>query len=187
MPIVKNAELIATNTTDAISRAKLVCDEYTQDKRSLESCCKKHGVDKSALFRWIQKFPEVLEMYVEAKRLKHSNYVVDLRERALTSMEKLVTGWESEEVTTTVIPERRTKDGKVTAKQRVKEVVTKTKQHGPNPGAVIFVLTNTIPDKFKRTDKMEGYRPPDEDGESVGVSEHSDVTLTLPDGTVLKL
>ena len=134
---------------DKILIAQKVCALYAKDQHSLVECLKANGIgSESTWWNWRHSVEEIEVLFTEAKAKKQEVYKHRLVERAKTSLERFIEGWQYEEVK----EEYEMAFDKV--KQEYAEVLSKktvtTKMVKPSRTAVIFVLNNFDKSNFKQ-------------------------------------
>lgn len=134
---------------DILKAAREVCDLYATDLYTVEECLKACGVKSTGTWaKWRHRYPEIEEMYQAAKEEKRRVYYENITERALTSLEKLVSGFEHK----VIEREGEQTEDPATGEKiiRTKKIKEKTIYVPPNPTTIFFVLQNRLPDKWKR-------------------------------------
>lgn len=127
--------------------AKAICDLYSTNKYTIESCCESEGVLYRTFNTWISEgqrgyVAEISELYKKALETKADNNRKELKELALTAFQRLLKGEETEEEKTTSIVGE-------SGEQNVVKVEKTKKTIMPNPAAVIFGLKNLDSEHFK--------------------------------------
>jgi hypothetical protein len=123
---------------DKIRIAQDICEAYALGNVTIESCCGEFGITFRTLFNWAEEISEISDIYKKAKET-HSRANKDgIREKALTSLEKMILGFHVEEEET---EEMTNAKGKVV----MKKVKKKKKFISPNVTAIIFALKNADP------------------------------------------
>jgi len=140
-----------------IAIAELVCLMYETDQYTLQECLQKCGVtDRTTWYHWRNQIPQIQQRYVTAQKIKSDAYTHNLRDRALTALEKAVTG---HTVTTTTRKAEVTNvynpDGKfLRAEPVITEVITKETHIRANFRAVELVLFNHDKENFQRSPSL---------------------------------
>lgn len=126
------------------NRAKVIaiCKAYAEQRVTIKSACDAEAIGVRQFTDLCASNADYAELYKKAQAEHSALYMAGLKEKAKTALEKLIDGFEYEEViqegemdaTGKFIP------GKV---KRVK------RRMAPNPAATIFALTNSDPTHFK--------------------------------------
>lgn len=133
--------------------AKAICDLYATNRYTIESCCKSEGVPYRTFASWFSEgqrgyVAEIAEIYKKTLDLKADTNRGELKELALTSFRRLISGEEFEEKST-VVRVNPNGTGTITdVKKTIKKIM-------PNPAAVIFALKNLDPAHFKDKQDIE--------------------------------
>ncbi|MBO9699253.1 MAG: helix-turn-helix domain-containing protein [Sporocytophaga sp.] len=107
-----------------------ICSLLSTGLYTIESICNQVGIHPDTFYDWQRNKPEFANLVEEARAERISS----LREIALSSLVKGLTGFNYDEVTS--------KNGKV--------VRTVTKFVAPNPNLIMFTLKNTAPEQFNK-------------------------------------
>jgi transposase-like protein len=157
-----------------IKTFRLVCDAYATDTYTYEEAAKMGGISFPTLYKWIAAHKELEQMWIEAKRKKDLRRIETIRERAITALEERISG----KRVTEFQEEGYFEDDPENPGQQV-FVVTKrrrvTRYIQPSDIAIIFALTNTMPDRFKRNG-VDSLSDPNKPPETRGTK------IILPDG-----
>lgn len=126
---------------------KKVCDLYESQDATLESCCEAAGVSVRAFRYWVTLDADFAELYKKAKSRQIEIKWDRIRERAVSGLERLVSG--------EVVMEKKYErgigaKGSIFSKDTETEVVVM-----PNPTAVIFALKGEFPERFAERQKVE--------------------------------
>lgn len=140
---------MALEGEDRIKLALSICEQYASGLHTIASCCVAASVPERTFYYWCDEIAEIAEAYKKAKLSCAQVFKGSLKEKARTSLEKLVEGYEYTEVKHEDVI-----DFETGIKLGVKTVTTH-KQFAPNPTAVIFALTNTDPENFKHQSNMD--------------------------------
>lgn len=141
---------------EKIEVSQKICDLYAANNFTLESCCKEYGITEWTFHNWKNEITEITEAYKKAKTRNSVNYKTQLREKAKTSMQKLIEGWEYKKTT---------KEKKKVGDIEHIRITETTEVVLPNPTMIIFAMTNTnnaeIDDFLHRntTDHTTGGEP----------------------------
>jgi hypothetical protein len=121
------------------------------DGNTIESSAEAEGISERTFNYWVSEFAELAELYKKAKEDYREKFKQSLKAKALTSLEKMVTGWEYYETQEEGVPG---KDGKI----KTIKTVRKKKFVLPVPSAVFFTLTNIDPENWKniQTNNIQG-------------------------------
>ena len=119
---------------EKIEVAKKICDLYAKGNFTLVSCCEEVGITEHTFTNWKNGNSEISELYKASKNTSELNFKRRLREKALTSAQKLVEGWEYKKTK----KEIKKVDGK-----EYTRITESTEFVLPNPTMIIFSLTNT--------------------------------------------
>jgi len=146
-PKRKSPVLLSQEEKRAI--AAKICDDYQSGEFTLESCCHKHGISARTIWDWCDRDPETAATFKKAKQLAGTRGRDDLKEKALTSLQKMILGFyvEEPETETTTI-----KNAKGVITQTITRTKTKKKYIAPVPAAVIFTLKNVDPENWNRSE-----------------------------------
>lgn len=128
--------------------AQLICEKYATNKYTIESCCDSEGVPYRTFNSWTTKgkkgyVAEVEEFYKNALDKKSETNRGELKEIALSSFRRLISGEEYEEKSTIIRVDPSGEGG------QIREVKKTIKKIMPNPASVIFALKNLDPEHFK--------------------------------------
>ena len=127
---------------DKIKIAKAIFKDYETGEITLESCCGKNGITARTLNNWAGSISEVSEAFKKAKDSNAKATQEGLKNKAVTSLEKLITGFSVEESETKEI---RNVSGAI-----IQKITTTKKKHfAPNVTAVIFALKALDPETWQ--------------------------------------
>jgi len=126
---------------DKIRIAKAIFKDYATGEFTLESCCGKQGITARTLHNWSESISDISEAFKKAKDDNAKATKEDLKKKAVTSLEKLITGFSVEESET---KEVKNISGAVIQRTTIK----KTKHFAPNVTAVIFALKALDPETW---------------------------------------
>jgi len=133
--------------------AKLVdkiCQLIEADSYTVKEICRMVKIHPATYYEWINEKPEFADIIKKAEAARTEV----LAKEAEKSLMKLVKGYtETEHQVTTVGSGKFDVNGKEIPK--IKEQKTVEKHFQPNTAAVIFTLTNTMPEKYKNTQSTE--------------------------------
>jgi transposase-like protein len=132
--------------------AEVIVDLVSTGDHTIAAVCKHVGISEAVYYKWKN---EKLE-FMEALKGAEVTRLESLGKLALSGLAVLLTKHEYEEVTTEYTEG---KDGKPKIKnqKKVKKFIM------PNPTAVIFTVTNRLPDDWKHVSKIDHTT----DGESL--------------------
>jgi hypothetical protein len=147
----------STSTEEKIEIALRVCEVYSEDKHTLEDCCRMNGVSVRAFYYWVDGIAEIAEAYKKAKREAQKAYHIRVREKAARSLEKLVEGYTVKTKKITWEP-----DPEDPEKAKIKQEIEEEKHVLPNPTLLIFALTNRDPENWKHKDRVEVHHHTEE-------------------------
>ena len=119
---------------EKIEVSQKICDLYAANNFTLESCCKEYNITDRTFRIWCDEISEISDAYKKAKTKNAINYKTQLREKAKTSMQKLIEGWEYKKTT---------KEKKVVGAVEHVRITETTEVVLPNPTMIIFAMTNT--------------------------------------------
>lgn len=137
--------------------ARRVCEDYETGRYTLESCLKAQGVLSDATwYRWVKEIKEIEGLYKEAQVVREARAKVELTERAMNSLERLVSGYTMELVRRKVAPVGEGGES-VVVETEVRQIYIK-----PEFQAVAYVLENSDMVKFSRVKREEGNEMPEE-------------------------
>lgn len=123
---------------DKIRIAQQVCEAYALGNVTIESCCGEFGITSRTFWNWAEEISEISDQYKKAKE-SHSRLGKEgIREKAMSSLERMILGFHVEEEETEEITNAK---GKVV----MKKVKRKKKFIAPNATAIIFALKNADP------------------------------------------
>lgn len=138
---------------------KKVCENYSTGEYALESCCENAGVPSRTFRNWFKTyedfgedipakwkyFAELAALYARTKENMRKMENEMLVEKAMSSLMKLVSGFEKED-TIMVYREKQNKNGeKFLELINIKKI---KRQIGPNVKAVMFVLSKLYPEVY---------------------------------------
>lgn len=146
---------------DMLVLANFICDLYSENVHPLTECLQFAGIRSAATWmKWVRENETVKMLYEKAKKAKADVYRGNLRELAVTSAEKQITGYTVplEEVSETVelVFPRDEAGNIIPNEQPIMELVTartikrKVVYVKPSPTMTLGILYNTDPDNFKR-------------------------------------
>jgi hypothetical protein len=133
-----NASILHTDE-QKIAIAKAVCDLYESQGCTLQSACESAGISDRLFRYWCASFSEISELYKKAKSKSVEIYWDRLRDKAQTSLERLVEG---EKYTETKYETGTTSTGVINKTTETEVTVL------PNPTSVIFALKGEFPERF---------------------------------------
>jgi hypothetical protein len=122
-----------------MAKAVLICEAYRTGERSIANCCDEQGISDRTWYEWCYAHSEIAELYKKASEEHFKRRYDGMKPKALNSFERLLLGYEDEEVVQTakVIV---TPDGK---QQFVPDTITKRKkQVPPHPTMVAMAMNN---------------------------------------------
>jgi hypothetical protein len=163
---------------EKIALADKICEQYESDVVTIESCCEAFNLSVSQFYEWQKEIREIGERYKAAKHKQECFQKQRIRQKAKTSLEKMVEGYDYEEVTT----EGREVNGKFQAVKQVK----KTIKVQPVSNLIIFALTNSNKEndnEFHHVNKQVHTGGVDENGKDKAI----EVKSTLSPEQVLLL
>lgn len=121
---------------ERIAKAKKICQVYACGIHTIASCCESEGVSYDIFYEWGEQYPEIRELYKNAKETHRKKRFDGLAEKALNSFERLIAGYDYEETHTEALPAA---DGKKMIVRLVRKV---TKHVTPHPGMVAMAMKN---------------------------------------------
>lgn len=124
---------------------------YIAEGKTQADACKLANITTSTFHEWINEKIEFSEAVKRAEQQYKEWYNRDLVSSAKKSLKELILGWECEEVTTEYVD-----DPKKPGQPRIKQQKRVTKKYKPDATAIIFALTNKVPDEFKNRQTIEG-------------------------------
>lgn len=153
LPVVSRGQKPTKEQIETL--AAFVCEMYATDLFPLKECLRFAGIKSEATWHfWKRENEAVKAFYENAKRQKSEVYRSGLLQRALTSLEKQVTGYtvDLEEVADTIeFKEEGIGDNKQLIETITGRTVRKKKIYiKPSPTATIFTLINLDPANYKR-------------------------------------
>lgn len=126
------------------SLVKEICDLLATGQFTIADTCTKVGITESTFYYWKEKKSEFLEAVKAAEKKRLESF----GQMALSGLATLLVKHEFEEVHTEYENDKNGKP-KVKGQKRVK------KQVMPNTTAVIFTLTNRIPEDWKHQSNID--------------------------------
>jgi hypothetical protein len=159
---------------EKIALADKICEQYESDVVTIESCCNAFGISESIFSLWVKEIGEIGERYKASKHKQECFQKQRIRQKAKTSLEKMVEGYEYEEVTT----EGREVNGKFQAVKQVK----KTIKVQPVSNLIIFALTNSNKEndnEFHHVNKQVHTGGVSKDGEDLPIQVESKLSTDL--------
>jgi hypothetical protein len=132
---------------EKIEIAKRICELYATGKYTIASCCETEGLSVRQFVNWEAEITEVSQVYKQAKLEATATWRGNLKQAALTSLQKLVQGFHEYEEHQEVEPIY-DKDGTQIGVTPVKLKKVK-KYYAPHVTAVIFALKSMDPGTFK--------------------------------------
>jgi transposase-like protein len=132
--MAKEQKQIKHNREERLEKGLAICEMYKNNNFTIESVCAEYGIDFTTFRNWAIELQELKDAYRAAKKGNEIMSKERIRVKAISNLEKLVNGWEYDEVIKEVI------DNGGIKRQRI---TTKTVKVAPNPTAVIFALTNS--------------------------------------------
>ncbi len=143
--------------TTKIKVAKQICNEYATDKYRIDDCCVAYGISYSTFHNWVYgqgpddkgKIEEIEEIFKKADLKRIQSKKIKIKEKAMSSLERLIEGFDYEEKHTTMKV-----DNEGNAKPA--EVKSIKKKILPNPTAVIYALNNTTSGEFTNMHEIKG-------------------------------
>ena len=133
---------------EKVEIAKKICNLYSTDMYTIAECVENQGISVKTFNNWKNDFTEVTELYKKCQEKKRSVRMTELKKRALTGLEKLITEREIEDKYTTVKMDDQ-------GEPELTEVKTTKRKLQPNPTAVIFALKNLDPKHFRESQFVE--------------------------------
>lgn len=127
-----------------------ICGHIAEGKTYADAC-KLAGISEAKFYEWKAEKVEFLDAIKRAEQQYKEWYNRDLVASAKKSLKELILGWECEEVTTEYVD-----DPKNPGNPRIKQQKRVTKKYKPDATAIIFALTNKVPDEFKNRQTIEG-------------------------------
>lgn len=116
-----------------------ICAAYAEGEYTLESCCIASGITMRTFYNWRSTDEQVGAAFDRAQAEMRESRFTAMRERALNSFERLITGYDYEETTTTAevhVLENGTQIA-------VPSKIVKVKKHvPPNAGMVAMAMRN---------------------------------------------
>lgn len=130
-----------------IEIAKTVCNLYESQGCTLQSACESAGISDRLFRYWCASFSEISELYKKAKAKSIDIYWDRLRDKAQTSLERLVEG--------ETYTERKFETG-ATATGIINKTTETEVTVMPNPTSVIFALKGEFPERFADRHEVSG-------------------------------
>lgn len=137
-----------------------ICANYELGN-TIESCCENEGIDKGSFYNWLNNSQQLQQIYQKTRNQIERNFKDRLRQKALSSLEKMVEGYEYEEVHTEgklVETGKKDSEGKVIEKFKITKQTKTKKIVQPNPTLVMYALNNSNKfddEKFVHATKTE--------------------------------
>jgi hypothetical protein len=136
---------------------KKICDAI-KEGATLQSACQAAGTNQVTFLKWRRKYPKVEECYRAAQNEWYQYKRERLKFKAYSSLEKLVEGYEVEDVEEEF--EVKT-DAQGNETMKITKRKVKKRHIQPNPTATIFAISNLDSDNFSRTDKDKSDKQQD--------------------------
>lgn len=127
---------------EKITIAKAICEQYATGLFTLESCAENQGIAIKTFNIWHNTIAEITSLYNDAKLKAKQAQITELRRASVTSLYKLVTGFETEQIEEYIEVDKR-------GKKILKSIKKTKKVVSPNVHAVAFALRATDPEQFK--------------------------------------
>ena len=123
---------------------KKICGMLEKDSYTVEEVCANVGITGTTFYEWQNEKPEFSEAIKKAREV----YVNKMLRDCERSLNKLVNGFDYEEVKTTIVDDGR-------GKPKIKEKTTTKKTAAPNLGAIIHYQTNRDPENWKNRQAVD--------------------------------
>ena len=125
-------------------RVKHICSLISKDSYTIAEICSLSGISKETYYEWLENKPDFADAITRAKE-EYDEMVV---REAKNSLIKKIKGYTVQETKTVMVDSGKPgPDGKLLPKIKERTVVDKTFQ--PDTSAIIFALTNKVPDEYK--------------------------------------
>jgi len=138
---------------DKIKLARVVCELYSTDRYAIRTCLGAVGIKSDNTWhRWADQITEIGDLYKEAQQMKDRVYRSSLKQRARTSLERMVSGYVKElkeqvfEYRAIQLENGEEAIEKVLIAEKVKQVYIK-----PSPTLVQYALNNIDGSNFERS------------------------------------
>ena len=89
---------------EKVEISRKVCEAYANDVVTIDSCAENQGISIRTFSNWCEEITEISEMYKAAQISQTDKYKRNLKAKCLSSLEKLVNGFEAEDVEQTDVP-----------------------------------------------------------------------------------
>lgn len=123
---------------------KKICSLLEKDSYTIEEVCANVGINEDTYYDWQKNKSDFSEAIKKAREV----YVNKMLRDCERSLNKLVNGFDYEEVKTTIVDDGR-------GKPKIKEKTTTKKTAAPNLGAIIHYQTNKDPDNWKNRQAVD--------------------------------
>ena len=123
---------------------KKICTLLEKDSYTVEEVCANVGITATTFYEWQSEKPEFSEAIKKAREVFVNKMLRDCER----SLNKLVNGFDYEEVKTTIVDDGR-------GKPKIKEKTTIKKTAAPNLGAIIHYQTNRDPENWKNRQAVD--------------------------------
>jgi len=137
---------------EKIQVCERVCEKYATALYTIASCVESEGISEKSFNLWASEIAEITDMYKAAKAKHNLTQKGQLKTACLTSLMKLVSGYEYDEVHQEVNPQYDKKGKQIGT--RTKSVKRIKKHYQPNVTAVIFTL-KSLDEQFKNNGHLE--------------------------------
>lgn len=125
---------------------KQIAELIASDSYTVSEICKIVGIHRSTFHDWERQKPDFSDTLKKARSDYNDQLIVEARR----SLMKKIKGYEVEETKTVYGP-----SPKDDSKPKIKEM-TKIKKHfQPDTAAIIFTLTNKVPDEYKHRQTID--------------------------------
>lgn len=122
-----------------------ICQLISSDSYTVDEICTRVGISRSAFFRWKRENGTFGTALKEAKQAFDAVMIAEARK----SLRKKITGFDVEEMRVVL---GRAKDGE---KPQIKEKTITKKHIAPDTTALIFFLSNKLPEEFKNRQQID--------------------------------
>jgi len=125
-------------------RVKHICSLISKDSYTIAEICSLSGISKETYYEWLENKPDFVDAIARAKE-EYDEMVV---REAKNSLIKKIRGYTVQETKTVMVDSGKPgPDGKPIPKIRERTIIDKTFQ--PDTTAIVFALTNKVPEEYK--------------------------------------
>lgn len=130
-----------------IDIVKRICEKYSTGELTIASCVENEGISERTFGMWLEENSELADAYKEAKEKARLAQRGQLKQACMTSLMKLIQGYEVEEIHQDGVPILNEQGEQVAF--RTKSVKRIKKHYQANVTAVIFALKALDPSMYR--------------------------------------